>query len=103
MSTCRTARLKHWTPPGGLLLDRDRDLLRDHRRVVRDVALVTENQLQGVLAGRERQRGLGLPLAEVLDVVGRRQRGGHVGGRVSVDEEVMVPAVVELDPGGRDS
>src|SRR6266853_2163178 len=38
----------------------DRDLLRAHRRLMRDVRRVAEHELQGVLAGIERELGFGL-------------------------------------------
>src|SRR6202030_763935 len=103
MSTCRTARVM---AAFGLALlgDRDGDLPGNHRWIVGDVILVSEQQLQGVLAGCERgERRLGLALAEVHDLVGRRQRCGRIGGRVGVDEQVVMAGVFELHSRRRDT
>ena len=70
--------------------------LREQRRTVRDVALVGEQQLQGVFAGGSVECRLGLALAEVHDLVGGRQRRAEVRGRIGVDEQVMVAGVLEL-------
>jgi hypothetical protein len=61
---------------------------------------IREHELQGVFARRQRQRGFGLAFAEVQVVLigGERQR--QIGGSVGVDEEVVVPRVVEFDAGG---
>ena len=83
--------------------DGDRDLLGRHHRIERDVQVVTQHQLQRVLARRQRQRGFGLALAEVPDVVGGRQRHAHVLGQVGVDQQVVVAGVLDLDAGGRDA
>ena len=76
-----------------LLLDRDRDHLRQHRRVVRNVQVVAQHQLQRVLAGRQGELGFGLSTAEVPHVVGHRQCRVEIGRFREIDEQVMVPAV----------
>ena len=52
----------------------DGDDFRDHGRVVGNVAIISENQLKGVLARRQFDLGLGLAATEmaVLVVVGNR-------------------------------
>ena len=71
--------------------------------LVRRMQRVRQQQLQRVFAGRQRQRGFGLALAEVdvVSIGGQRQR--KIGGRIGVEDQVMVPGVVELDAGGRDA
>src|SRR5215471_13896713 len=98
MSTCRTARVMTvWSSfvwrlatalPCSLLRYRDGDLFRGHRRLVRHVILIGQQQLQRVLARGERHGGLGLALAEVNDLIRRRERGGEVRRRVGVDQQV---------------
>ena len=67
----------------GALLNRDRDLLRHHGRLVRHVQVVAKDQLQRVLAGRERQRRFRLALAEV-DVVGIGGNWLVEGGQIGI-------------------
>ncbi len=72
------------------------------RRVVRDVQVVCEQELQAVAARRERHRRLGLSLAEVHVVrVGRDRQVER--RRVGVDQQVMVAGVLHRDAGGRDA
>src|SRR5438046_5597389 len=88
MSTCRTARVMaalRGASAGALARDRDGDLAGDHRRVVRHVILVAEQQLQGVLAGAQGHARLGLAFTEVHDLVGRRSGApGSAGASVSM-------------------
>lgn len=67
---------------------------------MRDVQVVAEQQLEGMGAGRELDRGLGLAAAEVADLPGLRQRQAHVdlGG---VDQQVVVAGVRVIEAGGR--
>ena len=81
----------------------DRDFLRVQRRIEGHVLIVREQQLERVLARRQRQSGLGLALAEMHDLVGRRQRRIELQfAQVRVDQQMMVPRVVRLSAGGRD-
>src|SRR5687768_12366707 len=58
-------------PPSQVLalFHRNRNFLRYHRRVVRNVILIGEQQLQRMFAGLEFESGLGLALAEMTHVV----------------------------------
>ena len=55
----------------------DRDFLRHHRRIVGDVQMVAENQLQRVRAGLQGELGFGLTSAEVHHVFAGGQRLIH--------------------------
>src|SRR3990167_986424 len=55
-------------------LHRDRDALAHDHRMVRDVVLVAQHQLQGVLTGLEFERGFGLAGAEMPELLVGRQR-----------------------------
>ncbi|MNN62338.1 hypothetical protein D3C81_1776310 [compost metagenome] len=96
------------------LLDVDGDFFRHDRRIEGHVVLVTQLQLQGVLAGCQRHLGFGLCLAEmhVIGVYGNNlPRSDYLCG---VDQQVVVTGVLggvarwrqrnvldsELDPEG---
>src|SRR3984893_10380150 len=64
------------------------------------MAVVAEQQLQRVLAGRQSQRGLCLALAEVHDLLGSREGRAKFGRRVRVNQQVVMPRVVKLDACG---
>src|SRR5271154_5033846 len=91
MSICSIARIDSF--------HRDGYLLRMQRRVERLVQVVREHDLEGVLARSQIERGLGLTLAEMQYLVGRRQRRIELQfAEVGVDEQVMMTGVVEFDP-----
>ena len=85
------------------LLHRHRNLLRHHRRLVGDVVFVPEQQLQGVDARLQHQRGfrLAFPEMDMVFVGGDR----HVRRRqfLRIDQQVMMPGVGVVDACGRDA
>jgi hypothetical protein len=76
------------------------DALGHDRRIVRDVILVAEDQLQGMLAGGEAHLRLGLSGAEMqmVEVIGDRFVQGRRG---RIDDEVVVPGIFPVETGRR--
>ena len=70
----------------------DADALGHHGRIVRNVLLVAQQQLQGVFAGRQRHLGLGLAGAE-MQMVEVVRNGLIQRGQVGVDQKMVVPGV----------
>ena len=86
-----------------MLFHRNRNLLRHHRRVVGDVEVIAEDQLERVRARRQGQGGLGLPFAEVPDGVGSGKRQPYIRHRIDIDEQVVMAGVLHLDARRRDA
>src|ERR1700734_178049 len=82
----------------------DGDFLRVQRRIEGLVQIVREHQLQRVLARRQGPRRLGLALAEMPQLVGRRHRRIEFQlAEVHVDQQMVMTRVVEFDARRRDS
>ena len=81
--------------PRYLLFNRYRDFLGDDGRIVRDVRVIGENELEGVLAGRQLEHRLCLAFAEVQADLGFIHRQHLIHGRhfVGVQENVMMAGV----------
>src|ERR1700737_2112542 len=95
MSMCSIARIS---------FHGDGDFLRVQWRIEGLVQVVRKHQFKRVLAWRQGQRRLGLALAEVQYLVGRRQRGIELQfAEVSIDDEMMVPRILEFASRRRDS
>src|SRR5260370_25261267 len=95
MSMCSIARMS---------FHGDGDFLRVQRRIEGHVHGVRKPQSKSVLAGRQGKHGLGLTLAEVQYLVGRRQRRTELQfAEVGVDEQMMMSRILEFDPRRRDS
>jgi hypothetical protein len=73
-------------------LDKDMQRLRHHRRIVWDMPVVAEKQLQGVLARAQRNFGLSLPSPKVQMIEVARNFLIQ-GGQRAVYEKVMVAAI----------
>ena len=93
-------RIRLRGPTPSFSFHRDRDDLGDHRRIVWNVILVAEHQLQGVGAGRQFHGSLGLAAAVVdMVFVGRDVVVDFVGPiltltkRRAIDEQMMVAGV----------
>ncbi len=94
----RSGRARLFLHPGH---DLDLDRLRHHRRIMRDVIMVGEEELQPVPARRQRNLGLGLAAAEMQMVeigrdrpVERRQR--------RVDQQVVMAGMASRGAGRND-
>ena len=72
---------------------RDRDLVRDHRRIEGVVLGVPQHQLQGVVAGREFDAGLGLARAEMQMVPIPWDRLFEIEWLVNINQQMMMAAV----------
>ena len=79
-----------------ILAHLDRDLLRHDRRVVRDVALIAEQQLQRVRARSQLELDLGLPAAEMAMILVRRNRDVEIR-QARIDQKMVMPSGFELD------
>ncbi len=86
------------------LLDRYRDLPGSQCGIVRDMVAVANNELQRVLARRQRQLRFRLPLAEVLHVLVHRQRrfGLLALWQIRIDQDVVMPGRRLVRSSGRD-
>jgi hypothetical protein len=84
------------------LFNRNRDRARNYGRIVRNMQVVAQQQAQGVLAGREVQRGRGGRVAEVNMVRICRDRHPHVR-QISVDEQMMMSRMGLFDTGSDDA
>lgn len=72
---CGTGRCGDGCGLARRLLHRYRDLVAHHGRLVRDVIMIAQQQLQRVLAGLQRHGCFRLAAAEMLMVIVGRQRG----------------------------
>jgi hypothetical protein len=82
--------------------DRDGDLVGSQQRIEGHVVVIAQHQLQRVLAGLERDRGFGLALAEMHQLIGG-QRCGQVGRQLAVDQQVVVTGGAHRHAGRRDA
>ena len=80
--------------------DKNSDLFRVDRRIVRHMLAIAQQKLKRVLAGGQGERRLGLPRSEVhvVLVVGDRLVEGRQRG---VDDQVVVSGIGFVDAGGR--
>ena len=81
---------------------RDLDTRRHDRRRVRDVILVAQQQLQGVLPGLQRHLGFGLAGAEVQMVEVARNRLVE-RRQIGVDEQMMMARIFPIRARRRDT
>src|ERR1700743_3382623 len=77
-----------------ILLDRDRDLFRDERRVERIVVAYSPKQRRCVLARRRFDRGFGLPRPEMQMVLVLRDRLVGIERLIHIDQQMMMTAVL---------
>ena len=86
-----------------ILLDRDPNFLGDHWFVVRDVEIIAQHKLEGVVAGLQSERGFRLAFSKVKNLFRHFQRFVEVGQFVHVHEKVVMAGIFEFDSGGSDS
>src|ERR1700730_12831040 len=79
---------------------RDGDLLRDQRRVEREMIAVAQHQLQGVLSLRQVEERLGLARTEVQMLFVVRDRLVGIDWFLRIDQQVMMTDVGEITAGG---
>src|SRR3954469_17444782 len=99
---CRIIICSSSTGPLSHNLDENLDAFGNHRRIVRDMALVSQNQLKRMLARGKRDLLLGLAIAEmnVVQVTWQRliQRR-----RIDIDQKVMMASIGLGDARGRNA
>ena len=86
-----------------ILLDRDPNFLGDHWFVVRDMEIISQHKLEGVVAGLQSESGFRLAFSEVKNLFRGFQRFVEIGQFVHVYEKMMMAGVLEFDSGGSDS
>src|SRR5882757_6163984 len=96
MSTCKIVRASLRRTFGSI--HSDGYFLGMQRRVERQVPVIREQQFKRVFSRRQRQRGFGLTLPEMQDLVRDRQRRVEFEfARVRIDEQMMMAGIVEFD------
>ena len=78
------------------LLHCDRDDVTGHDGIMRDVVMVSHDQLQRVRSRRKRQRRLGLSGPEMTVLIISRKRRHRID-RLLVDQQMMMSRILFLD------
>ena len=91
------ARAMAGLPPPSVAVDVNGDFVGDHRRLMGNVKMVPQLQLQGVFVGAELEGDFRLPRAKMTVVVISRHRRAQRGQLRHVDQQMMTAGVGLVD------